>query len=226
MKDEIMMNGNDDLGNVKRYFSEEERLQYAQSHEEQRPEDIIHPSVKMGMFCAIGRNGFGYVRKADGTLYPMPHMGNIVIEKNVVLGSFVAIDRSVNYSTVIGEGTKIDNHVHIAHGAKIGKNCLIVAGSVIGGSAEIGDNCFIGINASIKNKIKIGKNVTIGMGAVVTKDVPDGETWIGNPAKSIKSKGGYFIPPDFFEWVSDYMKDPEKRKTFKERLEEKMKESK
>lgn len=199
------MNGNDDLGTAKRYFSEEERLLYAQSHEDQRPDDVIHPSVKMGMFCAIGRNGFGYVRKPDGTLYPMPHQGNVVIEKDVVIGSFVAIDRAVNGSTMIGKGSKLDNHIHVGHGAQVGKNVLIVAGTVLGGSCEIGDGSFLGMNCCIKNKIKIGKNVTIGMGAVVTKDVPDGETWVGNPAKKLNS-GVYFVPPDFVEWVSDYMK--------------------
>jgi UDP-3-O-[3-hydroxymyristoyl] glucosamine N-acyltransferase len=163
-------------------YTEEQRLQYAKNTQEEFPGDDIHFSVR------LGKDGFGWVRQPDGTLYKMPHRGNVIIEKGVTIGANVCIDRAVNGSTVIGEGTKIDNLVHIAHGAKIGKNCLIVAGAVIGGSAEIGDNCFIGINASIKNKVKIGNNVTIGMGAVVTKDVHDGETWIGNPARKIESK--------------------------------------
>jgi UDP-3-O-[3-hydroxymyristoyl] glucosamine N-acyltransferase len=166
----------------------EQRLAFAKTLQESRPENIIHESVKIGFYCAIGEDGFGYAREEDGTLFKMPHTGNVVINENVEIGNNVCIDRAVIGSTVIGSGTKIDNLVHIAHGVKIGKNCLIVAGSVIGGSAEIGDNCFIGINASIKNKVKIGNDVTIGMGAVVTKDVPDGETWIGNPAKNIKDR--------------------------------------
>jgi acetyltransferase-like isoleucine patch superfamily enzyme len=60
-----------------------------------------------------------------------------------------------------------------------------VAGTVIGGSTEIGDNCYLGIGCMIKNKVKIGNNVTVGMGAVVLKDIPDGETWIGNPARKL-----------------------------------------
>jgi len=86
----------------------------------------------------------------------------------------LTIDRAVNGYTFIGEGTKIDNLVHVAHGVKIGKHCLIVAGTVIGGSTEIGDRCFLGINCSIKNKVNIGNDVTIGMGAIVLSDVPDG----------------------------------------------------
>lgn len=141
-----------------------------------------------GYSCIIGGPGFGYETDENGMPIRLPHLGNVVIGKNVELGSNVCIDRAVIGSTVIGDNVKIDNLVHIAHGAKIGKNTLIVAGSVIGGSCEIGENCFIGMNASIKNKVKIGNNVTIGAGAVVLKDVPDGETWVGNPARKLENK--------------------------------------
>lgn len=162
-----------------------ERLEFARTHKEAFSENIFADDLIAGPGTFLGKDGFGWVRQEDGTLLKMPHAGNVVIEANVELGAHVCIDRAVKGSTVIGEGTKIDNLVHIAHGAKIGKHCLIVAGAVIGGSAEIGDYCFIGINASIKNKVKIGNNVTVGMGAVVIHDVPDGQTVAGNPAKSL-----------------------------------------
>ncbi len=135
--------------------------------------------VKWGLNCVIGGSGFGYERDEDGKLWAMPHHGFVVLENGVTLHNNVCIDRGVVGATVIGEGTKIDNLVHVAHSVKIGKNCLIVAGAVIGGSCEIGDNCFIGINASIRNKVKIGSGVTVGMGAVITLDVPDGVTVVG-----------------------------------------------
>jgi UDP-3-O-[3-hydroxymyristoyl] glucosamine N-acyltransferase LpxD len=135
--------------------------------------------VKIGLNCIIGSKGFGFEREEDGSLFTIPHLGYVFIENGVEIGNCVAIDRGVIGATVIGAGSKIDNLVHVAHSVKIGRNCLIVAGSVIGGSAEIGDNCFLGINCSIKNKVKIGNNVTVGMGAVITKDVPDGVTVIG-----------------------------------------------
>lgn len=139
-----------------------------------------------GKNCVIGGPGFGYEFEEDGTPFRIPHLGNVVIGENVELGSNVCIDRAVVGSTVICDNVKIDNLVHIAHNAKIGRNTLIVAGAVIGGSVEIGENCFIGMNASIKQKVKIGNRVTIGAGAVVLKDVPDGETWVGNPAKKLE----------------------------------------
>lgn len=135
--------------------------------------------------------GFGYEfdPKQDRYLH-CPHVGKIEIGDNVTIHANTNIVRGTgeNDVTVIGDGCKIDFSVHIAHNVKIGKNCLIVAGSIIGGSTQIGDNCYIGIGAMIKNKLKIGNNVTIGMGAVVLNDVPDGETWVGNPAKKLIKK--------------------------------------
>lgn len=163
-----------------------ERLSFAMGLVHARPPDIISKDLKTGENVTIGRDGFGWVRQEDGTLFKMPHTGNVRIESNVEIGSNVCIDRAVIGETLIGEGTKLDNLIHIGHGAQIGKHCLIVAGSVIGGSAIIGDRTFIGMNVSIKNKIKVGNDCYIGAGAVVVKDIPDGETWAGVPAKKIE----------------------------------------
>lgn len=162
------------------------RLEFAKKQKHFRPKDIIHKTAKIAARAAIGKDGFGWIREDDGTLYKFPHTGNVVIEKNVEIGNFTCIDRAAVGSTFIGEGTKIDNLVHIAHGVKIGRHCLIIAGAIIGGSTEIGDCCYMGMGAMIKNKIRIGNNVTIGMGAVVLKDVPDGWTVVGNPAQRLQ----------------------------------------
>lgn len=153
-------------------YTEEERLSFARSHKWADPENEINPFSIIHETAVIGKSGFGYVRDGD-VFIQMPHAGNVIIELGVEIGAHTVIDRAVVGSTIIGQGTKIDNLVHVAHGVKIGKHCLIVAGTVIGGSSEIGDYCFLGINCSIKNKVKIGNNVTIGMGAIVLSDVPD-----------------------------------------------------
>lgn len=174
---------------LKRSYTNEERLAFAQSHQHVSPVHFIHWSVKIGAGTVIGNDGFGYVRDETGILVKMPHAGNVVIGENVEIGSNTCIDRAVVGSTIISEGVKIDNLVHIAHGVKIGKHTLVVAGAVIGGSAEIGDHCFIGINASIKNKVRIGNNVTVGMGCIVLADVPDGLT-VKGIWKGIKESAG------------------------------------
>jgi UDP-3-O-[3-hydroxymyristoyl] glucosamine N-acyltransferase len=169
-------------------YTNEERLKFARSNVSERPLDVWETNeVDYEVYSVrIGADGFGWVRDENNELVKMPHKGNVVIGKNVSIGRYTCIDRAVIGSTVIGDGTKIDNLVHIAHGAKVGRHCLIVAGAVLGGSCEIGDYSYIGMGALIKNKVKVGKNVTVGMGAVVTKDVPDGWTVIGNPARKME----------------------------------------
>jgi UDP-3-O-[3-hydroxymyristoyl] glucosamine N-acyltransferase len=155
-----------------------------------RGDSIIHGTVLIDPFVRIGSFGFGFETEDDTTTkptYKIPlirkkHDYPVVINRNVEIGSFTTVDAGSWRKTIIGEGTKIDSHVKIAHNVQIGKSCLIVAGAVIGGSCTIGDNVFIGINASIKQRIKIGDNAIIGMGAVVIKDVPANATVKGNPA--------------------------------------------
>lgn len=149
--------------------------------------------VLFGNNCYIAENvifsprGFGYI-EIDGKCEHIPHSGTVVIGDDVDIMGGTNITRATADSgiTHIGDGTKIDYNCHIAHNVKIGKNCLVIAGTIIGGSTEIGDNCYLGIGCMIKNKVKIGNNVTIGMGAVVTKDIPDNETWVGNPARKFR----------------------------------------
>jgi len=105
-----------------------------------------------------------------------------VLGDDVHIGAYTCIDGGNMGDTVIGDGTRIDNLVHIGHNAKIGKRCTIVAGAVIGGWVEIGDDTFVGMGALIRNRVKVGSGCTIGMGSVVVKDVPDGVTVKGNPA--------------------------------------------
>lgn len=173
----------------KRSYSNEERLDFARTHKHVDPVHFIHWSAKIGAGTVIGSDGFGYVRDETGVLIKMPHTGNVVIGENVVIGCNTCIDRAVVGSTIIGEGVKIDNLVHVAHGARIGKHTLIVAGAVIGGSSEIGEYCFIGIGAKIKNKVRIGNHVTVGMGCIVLADVPDGLT-IKGIWKGVKDTAG------------------------------------
>lgn len=136
----------------------------------------IYPGV------IFSEHGFGFVW--DGSEYlHIPHTGVLHIEDGVEIFPGTNIVRPTLEPTRIGEGTKIDYNCHIAHNVNIGKHCLIIAGTVIGGSVTIGDNCYLGIGCMIRNKVKIGNGVTIGMGAVVVKDVPDGVTVVGNPAR-------------------------------------------
>ena len=160
----------------------------------------IHPTaiidtryVKLGQnitvkpYAVIGYEGFGF--EPDGLGYELfPHIGGVIIEDNVSIGSFTVIDRGKLDDTVIGAGTRLDNRIHIAHGVKLGKNCLVVAQSIIGGSTVIGDRVYISMGAVIRDHITIGEGAFIGMGAVVTKEVEPGVTVVGNPARPYQKK--------------------------------------
>ena len=147
---------------------------------------VIGSNVEICANTVIGGDGFGFQRNKDGELIKFPHFGSVYIEDNVEIGSNVCIDRGNFGATVIGKGTKIDNLVHISHNVKIGKNCLVIAQSFIGGSAVIGDSCWVAPHGCVRDRISVGNNCTIGLGAVVTHDVPDGDIVIGVPARSMK----------------------------------------
>ena len=146
----------------------------------------IGNNVSIGPFSSIGRSAVGFRRTSSGSLVRFPQKGGVIIGDNVIIQSCVCIDRGALGDTIIGEGTVIDNLVHIAHNVKIGKNCMIVANAMIAGSAEIGDNSWIAPSASILNGIKIGRNCVIGMGAVVINDIDDDSVVVGSPGKVIR----------------------------------------
>ena len=148
--------------------------------------DSLGENVPVHAGSVIGADGFGYQRNADMELEKFEHIGGVIVEDGVEIGANTCVDRASLGDTFIGKGTKIDNLVHVAHNVSIGRHCCIIAGAVIGGSTTIGDFTWIGHNSSILQKIEIGSGVTIGMGSVVTKNVPDHETWAGNPAREME----------------------------------------
>jgi UDP-3-O-[3-hydroxymyristoyl] glucosamine N-acyltransferase len=143
---------------------------------------IIHAGT------VIGSDGFGYQPGQNKDWLKFEHIGGVSIGNGVEIGANTCIDRGALGDTVIGDGTKIDNLVHIAHNVQIGRHCLVIAHAMIGGSCVIGDGAWIAPNASILQKIQIGAGSTVGLGAVVLEDVPPNEIWAGVPARRIEQK--------------------------------------
>lgn len=144
---------------------------------------VIKNNVTIGSNNTIGGVGFGYDKDPEGTYQLIPHLGNVHLEENVEIGNNTCIDRAVMGSTFLKENVKVDNLVHIAHGVQIGKNSLIIANSMVAGSAIIGENVWVAPSSSIINKCTVANNSLIGMGAVVIKPVNENEVIIGNPGK-------------------------------------------
>jgi UDP-3-O-[3-hydroxymyristoyl] glucosamine N-acyltransferase len=143
---------------------------------------IIQPGVTMGA------DGFAFERHPTGELERFPHLGCVKLGDNVEICANTNIARGSLSDTVIGDGTKIDAMVQIAHNVVIGKNSEVTTGTIIGGSTTIGNMCWTGLNSTLKDNIKIGNNVLIAAGAVVIHDVQDEDIVAGVPAKSIKQK--------------------------------------
>lgn len=154
----------------------------------------IYDDVILGTGCVVksgavlGGEGFGYEKDEYGNRFRFPQIGGLIIGNNVEIGSNTTIDRGALSNTVIGDYTKINNLCHIAHNNIIGKNVVITGCVNISGSNIIEDNVWIAPNSSIRGWLTISEGATIGTGAVVTKNIPKGETWIGNPARKYEKR--------------------------------------
>lgn len=140
---------------------------------------IIHSGT------VIGADGFGYERNEHGQLEKFPHIGSVVIEDDVEIGANTCIDRGTLGDTHIARGAKIDNLCHISHNVRIGSHSAVIAHAMIGGSTVIGDQSWIAPSACLRDGLTIGNRVTVGLAALVTKNVPDGITVVGNPARDM-----------------------------------------
>jgi len=145
----------------------------------------IGRNVMLHAGAVIGGDGFGYSRTKSNSFEKFPHVGGVVVEDDVEIGANACIDRGTLGMTLIKQGAKIDNLVHIAHNVVIGKNAAVIAHSQIAGSVVVGDNAWIAPSATVSNVGTIGEGAYIGIGAVVTQSVNDGEKVFGNPAKPL-----------------------------------------
>jgi UDP-3-O-[3-hydroxymyristoyl] glucosamine N-acyltransferase len=129
----------------------------------------------------IGSDGYGYVFDA-GQHRKVLHLGNVIIHDDVEIGAQVAIDRGAFDATVIGQGTKIDNLVHIAHNVILGQHCLILGQVGFAGSTRLGDNSVVAAQAGVAGHLELGRLVTIGAKSGVMRNIPDGGKVLGIPA--------------------------------------------
>lgn len=134
----------------------------------------------------IGTDGFGYFIGHDEIPQKVQHFGGVEIGNDVEIGACSCIDRGTLDNTVIGNHCKIDNLVHIAHNVRMEESVMVIAGSVICGSAVLKKNSYVAPGGIVKNQLEIGENAFIGMGAVVTKPVLKNTVVAGNPAKALR----------------------------------------
>ena len=146
---------------------------------------IIGDSVIIESGSVIGANGFGLIFH-KGENHIIPHKGRVIIKNKVWVGANCAIDKGTIHDTIIGEGTKMDNLIQIAHNVKIGMHCIIAGQSAIAGSTIIGDYVTIAGQVGIIGHLNIGDRCTIASKSQVTKSLKNNSFVSGIPARDHK----------------------------------------
>jgi UDP-3-O-[3-hydroxymyristoyl] glucosamine N-acyltransferase len=137
---------------------------------------IIHAGAR------LGQDGFGFAMGPSGH-YKVRQVGRVIVQDGVEIGANTTIDRGALKDTIIGEGTKIDNLVQIAHNVVIGRHCVIAAQTGISGSTILEDFVAMGGQCGTVGHIRIGAGAQVGAQSGVASDIPRGERWGGYPAK-------------------------------------------
>ncbi len=143
---------------------------------------VIGDRVMVHSGTVIGADGFGYAQH-EGVHHKILQIGSVRIEDDVEIGANCTVDRAAIGETVIGEGTKIDNLVQIAHNVKIGRGCIIVSQVGISGSTRLGEYVTLAGQVGLVGHIEIGDRAILAAQAGVPKDVPADKIYAGSPAR-------------------------------------------
>jgi UDP-3-O-[3-hydroxymyristoyl] glucosamine N-acyltransferase len=152
------------------------------SHVAVRERVIIGHRVVIQNGAVIGGDGYGFVRRPDGTHQKIPQTSIVVIEDDVEIGANTAIDRPAIGETRIQAGAKLDNLVQIGHGVTVGRNALLAAQVGVAGSTSIGNNVTLGGQVGVAGHVEIGDGVRAVGQSGITNSVPDGSFVSGYPA--------------------------------------------
>ena len=134
--------------------------------------------------AVIGSDGHGYFQR-EGVNHKIPQLGIVCIEDDVEIGACTTIDRARFHTTVIKQGSKLDNQVQIAHNVSVGKQALISAQTAVGGSVKAGHHLILGGQSGIRDNVQVGNNVTAVARAVITANTQDSEVMGGMPGRPV-----------------------------------------
>lgn len=156
---------------------------------------VIHPNATIGYDCeigdeviiqsnaVIGAEGYGFAQDENGRSHRIPQLGRVVIEDRVSVGAGTCIDRATYGETRIGAGTKLDNLCHIAHNVEIGRDCLLTAMFVTGGSARLGDRVVASGQTAVLDHLEVCSDVFLVRRAGVAEDIDQPGVYAGAPVE-------------------------------------------
>jgi UDP-3-O-[3-hydroxymyristoyl] glucosamine N-acyltransferase len=147
----------------------------------------IGDNVVIHSNSVLGADAYYYQRQ-NGGYRKLESCGRVIIHDDVEIGALCSIDKGVSSDTIIGKGTKFDNHVQVGHDTQIGSNCLIGAHSAIAGATCIEDDVIIWAKVAINKGLVIGKGAIILATSAVDKSLPGGVTYFGVPAVEARQK--------------------------------------
>ena len=148
---------------------------------------VLGDRITLHANAVVGADGFGY-RLTAGGFEKLPHTGRAVLCDDVEIGACATVDRGMVGDTVVGEGTKIDNQVQIAHNVRVGRHNALAAHVGVAGSSSTGDWVRMGGQSGIADHVNVGDNVAVGAKAAVMSDVPDGTDVHGIPARPVREQ--------------------------------------
>ena len=154
---------------------------------------VVRERCRIGHNCilhlnvSIGADGFGYRPSPDGRgLVKVPQIGTVTLGDGVEIGAGSCIDRGKFSTTYLGDGTKIDNLVQIAHNCRLGRSCVMAGQSGLAGSITLGDGVIMGGGSRIKDHCTVGSGAKLGGNATALADVEPGATILGTPAQEYR----------------------------------------
>lgn len=160
---------------------------------------VLHPGVVIYDYCTIGNDvtihansvigaDAYYFKRKPGKLEKMYSCGSVIIGNDVEIGALCTIDKGVSADTIIGDGTKMDNHIHIGHDTIIGKNCLFAAFVAVAGVTVIEDDVIVWGQAGIQKDLRIGSGTEVLAQSGVAKSTVPGSRVFGSPATDAREK--------------------------------------
>lgn len=169
---------------------------------------IIGDNVIIHAGCVLGADAFYFKRRKEKEVQydKMVSCGRVIVEDDVEIGAGTTVDKGVSGDTIIGRGTKLDNHIHIGHGAVIGKNCLFAAQVGIGGKAIIEDEVILWGQVGVSKDLTVGKGAIVLAQSGVPASIEGGKTYFGSPVGDarVKMRELAWIKriPEMWEWMN------------------------